>query len=105
MKHKKIYAALITLAIMLSILPFGNGAERVLGNRSTGACMHGIDLVRHSAAHVIRAAQEGIAFSFRYGLDVIRQLGMKAEVIHAGKANIPTSAPRISPNAVIITPT
>ena len=72
----------------LLMLPFGNGAERVLCNRQVGAGIAGIDLVRHSSAHIIRAAQEGIAFSFRYGLDVIKELGMSTKVIHAGKANL-----------------
>ena len=56
------------------VLPFGNGAERVLANRSTGARMIGIDLVRHSKAHILRAIQEGIAFSFRYGIDIMKDL-------------------------------
>ena len=72
----------------LLVLPFGNGAERVLGNRSTGASVIGIDLNRHTTAHVLRAAQEGIAYSFRYGIDLMRDLGLQPEVIRAGKANL-----------------
>ena len=72
----------------LMILPFGNGAERVLANRSTGARMVGIDLVRHSQAHIVRAVQEGIAFSFRYGIDIMKDMGLKPDVIRAGKANM-----------------
>ena len=72
----------------LIVLPFGNGAERVLENRTTGAEIVGIDLNRHSTAHILRAAQEGIAFSFRYGIDVMRELGLKPDVIRAGKANL-----------------
>ncbi|MCF0176840.1 MAG: carbohydrate kinase [Bacteroidales bacterium] len=70
------------------VLPFGNGAERVLGNRSTGARIVGLDLVRHSKAHLLRAVQEGIAFSFRYGIDIMRDLGLEPNVIRAGKANL-----------------
>ncbi len=70
------------------VLPFGNGAERVLANRSTGARMIGIDLVRHSKAHILRAIQEGIAFSFRYGIDIMKDLGLNPGVIRAGKANM-----------------
>ena len=70
------------------ILPFGNGAERVLENRATGATIIGIDLNRHSTAHILRATQEGIAFSFRYGIDIMRELGLKPDVIRAGKANL-----------------
>ena len=72
----------------LMILPFGNGAERVLANRSTGARMVGIDLVRHGQAHIVRAVQEGIAFSFRYGIDIMKDMGLKPDVIRAGKANM-----------------
>ncbi|MBR3847424.1 MAG: carbohydrate kinase [Alistipes sp.] len=72
----------------LVVLPFGNGAERVLENRTTGAAMVGIDLNRHTTAHILRATQEGIAFSFRYGIDLMRELGLKPDVIRAGKANL-----------------
>lgn len=72
----------------LLVLPFGNGAERVLGNRNIGARMVGIDLVRHKSPHILRAVQEGIAFSFRYGIDVMRGLGLDLKVIRAGKANM-----------------
>lgn len=72
----------------LLMLPFGNGAERVLVNKTVGARMVGIDLVRHSKAHILRAAQEGIAFSFRYGIDIMKNLGLDLKVIRAGKANM-----------------
>lgn len=72
----------------LVVLPFGNGAERMLQNRFTGSCVVGLDLNRHSRAHLLRAAQEGIAFSFRYGLDIMRQMGIQPSVIRAGEANM-----------------
>ena len=72
----------------LLVLPFGNGAERVLGNRNVGAAFSGLDLVRHGIPHLLRATQEGIAFSFRYGIDVMRQIGLDLQVIRAGKANL-----------------
>ena len=72
----------------LKILPFGNGAERMLNNKLIGAQFHGIDLNAHTRAHIARAAQEGIAFSFRYGLDIMRQNGMNPRVIRAGRANL-----------------
>ena len=72
----------------LKILPFGNGAERMLNNKFTGAQFHVIDLNIHSSGHLVRAAQEGIAFSFRYGLDIMRGIGMNPTVIRAGKANL-----------------
>ena len=72
----------------LSVLPFGNGAERMLGNRIIGAGFRGIDLNLHNQAHLIRAAQEGIAFSFRYGLDIMRENGMHPTIIRAGRNNL-----------------
>lgn len=72
----------------LIVLPFGNGAERVLCNRNVGARFAGLDLVRHGRAHILRAAQEGIAFSFLYGIDIMKDLGLKPDVIRAGKANM-----------------
>jgi len=71
----------------LVVLPFGNGAERVLENRNIGARIVGLDLVRHTKAHILRAEQEGIAFSFRYGIDIMKNLGLEPKVIRAGKAN------------------
>ncbi|MEI6947669.1 FGGY family carbohydrate kinase [Paraflavisolibacter sp. H34] len=72
----------------LRILPFGNGAERMLNNRILGAQVHGLDFNVHTRAHLFRAAQEGIAFAFRYGLDIMRENGMNPRVIRAGKANL-----------------
>ena len=71
----------------LTVLPFGNGAERVLENRNIGARFAGLDLVRHTRAHILRAEQEGIAFSFKYGIDIMKDLGLKPDVIRAGMAN------------------
>ena len=72
----------------LLVLPFGNGAERVLANVGTHARIVGIDLVRHDRVHLLRAVQEGIAFSFRYGIDIMKELGLDPGVIRAGKANL-----------------
>jgi len=72
----------------LCILPFGNGAERMLGNKDTGARMTGLNFNRHTSAHMFRAAQEGIAFSFRYGLDIMKETGIDPQVIRAGEANM-----------------
>ncbi|MCR4993772.1 MAG: carbohydrate kinase [Bacteroidales bacterium] len=72
----------------LSILPFGNGAERVLGNREVGAHIHGINFNIHRQAHLLRAAQEGIVFSFAYGMEVMKQMGMDLTTIRAGRANM-----------------
>ena len=72
----------------LSILPFGNGAERVLCNKEVGASIHGINFNTHTQAHLLRAAQEGIVFSFAYGMEVMQQMGMSLKTIRAGKANM-----------------
>ena len=70
------------------VLPFGNGAERMLGNRDLGAQVIGLDLNRHGRGHLIRAAQEGIAFAFRYGLDLMRGMGVRAERLRVGEGNL-----------------
>jgi xylulokinase len=72
----------------LYVLPFGNGAERMLGNRNPGAHFAGLNFNTHSAAHMYRAAQEGIAFSFRYGLEIMKETGIDPKIIRAGKANM-----------------
>ncbi len=72
----------------VSIIPFGNGAERVLENRETGCSIHGVNFNKHGKAHLVRAAQEGIVFSFCYGMEIMREMGMDIQKIHAGKANM-----------------
>ena len=72
----------------LSVLPFGNGAERVLNNKNIGSLMSGINFNMHQKGHLLRAAQEGIVFSFKYGMDIMRNIGINASVIRAGKANM-----------------
>ncbi|MCU4157015.1 carbohydrate kinase [Carboxylicivirga sp. A043] len=72
----------------LLILPFGNGAERVLKNDNPGATVKNLNFNIHSRGHMLRAAQEGIAFSFKYGMEVMEQTGIETKVIRAGKANM-----------------
>ncbi|TWR29901.1 carbohydrate kinase [Mucilaginibacter pallidiroseus] len=72
----------------LYTIPFGNGAERILNNKQVGAHLINIDLNQHTPAHIFRAAQEGIACAFRYGLDIMRENGMNPTVIRAGKSNM-----------------
>ncbi len=72
----------------VSILPFGNGAERLLENGNPGCSMHGVNFNRHTRAHLMRAAQEGIVFAFQYGIDLMQQMGLKVDKIHAGRANM-----------------
>jgi len=72
----------------LQIIPFGNGAERMLNNKIIGAQILNLDLNKHTNAHVYRAVQEGIAFAFRYGIDIMRENGIQPAVIKAGNANM-----------------
>lgn len=70
------------------IIPFGNGAERVLQNKNIGSQILGLDFNRHSINHIFRAAQEGIVFSFMYGVEIMREMGLNINVIRAGQANM-----------------
>ena len=72
----------------LCILPFGNGAERMLENSEIGCTISGINFNLHNQCHIIRAAQEGIVFSFKYGIDIMEGMGIPVQKIHAGHANM-----------------
>ena len=72
----------------ISILPFGNGAERMLENREVGCTVSGVNFNLHGKQHIIRAAQEGIVFSFKYGIDIMERMGIPVQKIHAGHANM-----------------
>ena len=72
----------------LTVLPFGNGAERVLENREIGCSFSGINFNIHNRSHMLRAAQEGIVFSFMYGMEIMESIGMEIKKIHAGRANM-----------------
>ncbi|GHT67811.1 carbohydrate kinase [Bacteroidia bacterium] len=72
----------------LTIIPFGNGAERILENRETGCSIHGINFNIHSQSDIIRASQEGIVFSFQYGMEIMQGMGMDISLIRAGNANM-----------------
>lgn len=72
----------------LCILPFGNGAERMLNNKNVGTRILNLDLNRHNKAHLCRAALEGIAFSFVYGIEIMRSDGIEPSVIRAGNDNL-----------------
>lgn len=72
----------------ISVIPFGNGAERVLENSDPGSSFHGINFNIHSISDLLRAAQEGIVFSFQYGMEVMQAIGMDIKVIRAGNANM-----------------
>jgi xylulokinase len=68
--------------------PFGNGAERILGNRNPGAQILGIDFNRHDRSQIARAAQEGIVFSLIYGTEIMKSMGLKLSRVRAGYANM-----------------
>lgn len=72
----------------VTVIPFGNGAERVLENKEIGCSFNGINFNKHNRAHLVRSAQEGIVFSFCYGMEIMQQMGMDIHKIHAGKANM-----------------
>ncbi|MBR5735879.1 MAG: carbohydrate kinase [Bacteroidales bacterium] len=72
----------------VSIIPFGNGAERILQNHNRGCSVHGVNFNINKQCDLIRAAQEGIVFSFQYGMEIMRGMGMDISVIKAGKANM-----------------
>lgn len=72
----------------ITVLPFGNGAERILNNKNIGSHILGIDFNWHSHSHLIRAVQEGIAFAFKYGIEIMNEMGLDIRVIRAGKSNM-----------------
>ena len=72
----------------LCLLPFGNGAERMLDNSIIGSRFVNVDLNRHNKAHLCRAALEGIAFSFVYGVEILKSDGIKIKVLRAGNDNL-----------------
>jgi xylulokinase len=72
----------------LVMIPFGNGSERMLNNVQTGGQLVHIDLNRHSQAHVYRAALEGIAFAFVYGMEMMGELGVDIQKMKAGNDNL-----------------
>ncbi len=72
----------------LIIMPFGNGAERLLKNQDPGSSFHNLNFNIHNANHLYRAAQEGIVFAFHYGIEIMQNIGINAKVIRAGNANM-----------------
>lgn len=72
----------------LCVLPFGNGAERILENVDPGASIHGLNVNIHDRSDLLRAAQEGIVFALNYGLDIIRGMGIELTEVKAGHANM-----------------
>jgi xylulokinase len=81
-------AAIPIGCVGLKAIPFGNGAERMLNNAMPGASLVNLNFNVHATAHILRAVQEGIAFAFRYGIDIMRENGIQAQLVRAGKANL-----------------
>ena len=69
-------------------LPFGNGAERMLYNKTPGAQFSNVNLNRHQQGHLFRSALEGIAFSFAYGMEIMQEDALQIKVIRAGNDNL-----------------
>lgn len=72
----------------LHVFSFGNGAERILNNRNIGASFTNINFHKHGPQHLIRAAQEGIAFSLVYCIEIFKEIGIEIKVLKAGSANL-----------------
>ncbi len=72
----------------VSVLPFGNGAERILENKDVGASFYGLNFNTHNQSNLFRAAQEGIVFALNYGFEILQSMGLKSNVIRAGHANM-----------------
>jgi xylulokinase len=72
----------------LRILPFGNGVERMLNSKNTGASTFNLNFNKHHKAHLLRASLEGIAFSFVYGIEILKNDGVNLSAIRAGNDNL-----------------
>ncbi|MBL7790935.1 MAG: carbohydrate kinase [Saprospiraceae bacterium] len=72
----------------LCMLPYGNGAERMLDNRNPNAHVFNIQFNRHTRGHLYRAALEGVAFSFAYGINILKEMGLNADLIRVGNDNM-----------------
>ncbi len=72
----------------ISILPYGNGAERTLENKNINASIHGLDFNIHDRSDLFRAAQEGIVFALNYGVEIMGGMGINVKTVKAGHANM-----------------
>ena len=70
------------------VIPFGNGAERMLNSKNIGTHFINLNLNQHSSSHLCRSALEGIAFSFVYGMEILKDDNAKINVIRAGNDNL-----------------
>lgn len=72
----------------ISILSFGNGAERIFGNRNIGSHISNLEFNRHSRAHWYRASLESVAFSFVYGINIMKEMGLNLDIMRVGNDNM-----------------
>ena len=72
----------------LVVIPFGNGAERMFNNKNIGTHFLNLNLNIHNNSHLYRAALEGIAFSFVYGMECLKEDNATIKVIRAGNDNL-----------------
>lgn len=70
------------------VIPFGNGAERMLNNKNIGSHILNLNFNKHNHGHLYRAALEGIAFSFVYGMEILKNDNAQITVIRAGNDNL-----------------
>ena len=72
----------------IAFLPFGNGAERMLSNKELGSSFSGLNFNIHNKKHLVRSVVEGVAFSFYYGINILKELSVNPKVIRAGMTNM-----------------
>jgi len=72
----------------ISVIPFGNGAERMLNNKNIGTHLCNINLNQHSHGHLYRSSLEGIAFSFMFGMEILKNDNALINVVRAGNDNL-----------------
>ena len=68
----------------LCVLPFGNGAERILEDKNINSHILNLDFNRHTRGHIYRSALEGVAFSFVHGVNLLKEMGLDVDVIRVG---------------------
>ncbi|UZO80033.1 FGGY family carbohydrate kinase [Aquimarina sp. ERC-38] len=69
-------------------IPFGNGAERMLNNKIVGTHYLNLNLPVHNKSHLCRATLEGIAFTFVYGMELLKKDNSAINLIRAGSDNL-----------------
>jgi xylulokinase len=60
----------------------------MLNNLDIGTRLVNVNLNNHHKGHLCRAALEGIAFSFVYGIEILKSDGIQVDVIRAGNDNL-----------------